>query len=102
VQVLPRQSGSALLPPAAADQSGVLTIRIRISDPTRLGDLRDFFRRVSALAVEHNATTLDVSLVGALSRSEEQRHLRAYLDTWLRLRGYGISAEIDPVDAESS
>lgn len=70
-------------------------MRVRLSDASRLEELRDFYRGVHAIAVCDD-TTLDVHLVNQHEPRREQRQLRGHLETWLRLHGQGVTAEVDP------
>jgi len=58
-------------------------LRIELGDPGRLGELCDFFASVQAVArIDGNAVV--VSLPGRPGAADD-RHLRAYLRTWLAL-----------------
>jgi hypothetical protein len=71
-------------------------MRIKLSDPTRLDELRDFFESVHALAT-HDDETVTVELAGPRGQADT-RQLRAYLQTWLSLRaatGQRVEADVD-------
>ncbi len=70
-------------------------MRVTVSEPSRLNDLRQYFRGVHAVACVEGET-LTVHLAGAAGITDT-RHLRAYLDTWLQLSaaaGRPLSAEV--------
>ncbi len=70
-------------------------LRIELGDPGRLGELCDFFASVQAVArIDGNAVV--VSLPGRPGAADD-RHLRAYLRTWLALaeaRGDQLRAKV--------
>jgi hypothetical protein len=75
-----------------------IEFHLELGDPGRLGELRDVFASVQALArIDGNAVV--VSLAGRPGTADE-RHLRAYLQTWLALakaRGDQVRAEVSDV-----
>jgi hypothetical protein len=73
-----------------------MRMRIRLSDATKLPELRGFLRSVRAVA-EIDGDILHVHLPGP-ERATDRRQLHAYLDTWLKLRaarGVPFDAEIE-------
>ena len=69
----------------------MIALRIRLSNPERLAELRDFFRAAHAMA-DTEGDQLIVSFPGA-PRAGDERQLRAYLDTWLGLAEVRREAE---------
>jgi hypothetical protein len=69
-------------------------MRISLSDPSRLVELRDFYSRAQARAVV-DGDALDVELVGGRDPSRDRRQLANYLDTWLKIYGAGVTAIVD-------
>lgn len=70
-------------------------MRIKLSDPTRLDELCDFFQSVHAVATR-NAETVVVDFPG-VPRPAHTRQLRAYLQTWLALTvasGHRVEADV--------
>jgi hypothetical protein len=54
---------------------------IKLSDPSRTSDLRAYFRRLDALAVDNRDGTLDLHLLRPASTHDEERDLiRTYLE----------------------
>jgi hypothetical protein len=69
-------------------------MRIELSDPSRLGELSDYFQSVHAHArIEDDALLVELS--GAPTDADA-RHLRSYLGTWLALS----AARNKPVTAQ--
>lgn len=73
----------------ADDRGGM---EIRLSEPARLRDLRDFFRRCGGIAVETAFDTVDVHLPGTFDPAQELREVHARLAAWLAVN--------QPVEAE--
>ncbi len=60
-------------------------LRIKLSDPSRASDLRAYFRRLDALAVDNGDGTLDLYLLRPASTRDEERDLiRTYLEIWAK------------------
>ena len=60
-------------------------LRIKLSDPSRTSDLRAYFRRLDALAVDNRDGTLDLYLLRPASTHDEERDLiRTYLEIWAK------------------
>jgi hypothetical protein len=67
------------------------SVRIRLSDPSRASDLRAYFRRHNALAIDNEDGTLDVHLLKPFSDREDERALvRSYLRVWERTGGVPV------------
>ena|GEM_PF-5341779 len=64
-------------------------MKVGLSDPSRFPDLRDFFQCVQAVA-EISGEVVVVGPVGVAGPRQEERQLRAYLDTWLSLYREGV------------
>ena len=61
------------------------SLRIRLSDPRRASELRAYFRRHDALAIDNDDGTLDVHLLRPFSSWDDERGLvRSYLLVWNR------------------
>jgi hypothetical protein len=71
-------------------------MRIELSDRNRLGELREFFRNAHAVATIEGQAVI-VHLPDTPSAADD-KHLRAYLETWLRF----AAAWGNPVGAEVS
>ena len=67
------------------------SIRIKLSDPSRAADLRAYFRRHDALAIDNDNGTLDVHLLKPFYDREDERALvRSYLRVWERTGGVPV------------
>jgi len=74
-----------------ASMTAASSIRIRLSDPRRASDLRAYFRRHDALAIDNENGTLDVHLLKPFSDREDERALvRSYLRVWERTGGVPV------------
>jgi hypothetical protein len=68
-------------------------LRIKLSDPSHVSDLRAYFRRLDALAVDNADGTLDLYLLRAASTHDDERALiRTYLQIWAETRS--VPAEL--------
>jgi hypothetical protein len=89
----PRVGALGLLQGDLHDLSSTELLRIKLSDPSRASDLREYFRRLDALAVDNEDGTLDLYLLRPAAADDEERALiRAYLEIWARTNG--IPAEL--------
>lgn len=89
----PRVGAFGLLQGDLHDLSSTELLRIKLSDPSRASDLREYFRRLDALAVDNEDGTLDLYLLRPAAADDEERALiRAYLEIWARTNG--IPAEL--------
>ncbi len=67
------------------------SIRIKLSDAGRASDLRAYFRRHDALAIDNENGTLDVHLLKPFSDRDDERALvRSYLRVWERTGGVPV------------
>jgi hypothetical protein len=67
------------------------SIRIKLSDPSRVSELRAYFRRHDALAIDNENGTLDVNLLKPFSDRDDERALvRSYLRVWERTGGVPV------------
>jgi len=89
----PRVGAFGLLQGDLHDLSSTELLRIKLTDPSRAADLRGYFRRLDALAVDNDYGTLDLYLLRPAAADDEERALiRAYLEIWARTNG--IPAEL--------
>jgi len=56
-------------------------LRIKLSDPSRASDLRAYFRRLDALAVDNEEGTLDLYLLRPAAADDEER-APSFAPTW--------------------
>jgi hypothetical protein len=78
----------------AAAEALTCMLHIRLSDPSRVPSLIDFFGRVSGIATPtSDPHVVAVELPGAPSAAQERREVRNYLQTWLVLEG-GCDANV--------
>jgi hypothetical protein len=74
-----------------ASMTAASSIRIRLSDPRRASDLRAYFRRHDALAIDNENGTLDVHLLKPFSdREDERARVRSCLRVWERTGGVPV------------
>jgi hypothetical protein len=83
--------GNALRWFVGAAMTVVSSLRIRLSDPRRASELRAYFRRHDALAIDNEDGTLDVQLLRRFSSWEDERGLlRSYLLVWEQMGGVPV------------
>ena len=67
-------------------------MRIRVSEPEHVVELRDVLRRAGCIAVQTGPDTLQVTIPEALSVEQERRELAVYVGTWAAARD--VEAEL--------
>jgi hypothetical protein len=68
-------------------------MRIRLTDPARLGDLADFLRRAECAVKQVNNTELEVEIPRAPTAAQARREVSIYVAAW-QARNPGIDARI--------
>jgi len=68
-------------------RTGATSVRITLSDPSYASDLRAYFRRLDAIAVDNDDGPLEVYLLKPFSAPDDERALvRSYLRVWVSTR----------------
>jgi hypothetical protein len=77
-------AGSAQVPPLGVQGPLPPRVRVKVSDPTRAIELRDYFRRLGLCALAADCGTVEAEGAPGSDLRSTREEIGAYIDSWVK------------------